>query len=103
MTLQDNVRYIFKWNALTDACPKCRRLNQREWWDQDLFQNLLWDPYEGDIWDLDANMTLAHPNCRCQLAVRVEAKPMITVSETFMRYGKQVTVHRDPTTGRFTT
>ena len=93
--------YVFKWNALSDACPKCQRLNQREWTDQDLFANRLTDVFEGDIWDLDADHTLAHPNCRCQLAVRVDAKIVVPVAETVIRYGKPVTILRSPTTGRF--
>ena len=63
--------YVFAWHSLSDACPKCQRLNGREWRDQDLFANRLYDVFEGDIWDLDASHTLAHPNCRCQLEVRV--------------------------------
>lgn len=70
--MSEAVSYVFAWHALSDACPKCQKLNGREWHDQDIFQNTLWDPIYGDIWNLDASQTLAHPNCRCQLEVRVE-------------------------------
>ena len=65
------LRYVFTWHCLSDACPKCQRLNGREWRDQDLFGDVLWDPFEGDVWDLTGDGSLAHPNCRCQLEVRV--------------------------------
>jgi len=63
--------YVFMWHALSDACPVCRGLNGREWRDQDIFQDVLWDPFYGDIWDLNRDIPLTHPNCRCQLEVRV--------------------------------
>jgi len=66
------IRYVFTWHALSDCCPKCRHLNGKEYRDQDLFQNTLWDVFWGDIWDLDADHTLVHPNCRCQLELRVD-------------------------------
>jgi len=73
---EDIATYIFTWHAFSDACRKCRYLDGKEWSDQDLFQEVLWDPIWGDIWDLDAGHSLAHGreqyNCRCQLTVRVE-------------------------------
>ena len=71
------ITYIFKWNALSDACPRCQALNGREWRDQNIYQGTLWDVIYGDIWNLDAGHSMAHCrhdscNCRCQLAVRVE-------------------------------
>jgi len=74
--VEEAISYVFVWHALSDACPKCQRLNGREWRDQDLFQNILWDPVWGNIWNLDADHSLAHGehqyNCRCQLEVRTE-------------------------------
>lgn len=64
--------YIFTWQALSDACPKCRSLNGKEYRDQNIYQNTLWDVIWGDIWDLNADHSLTHPNCRCQLTVRVD-------------------------------
>jgi len=75
-TIDDAITYIFKWNALSDACDKCKNLNGREWRDQNIFQGVLWDYIYGNVWNLDAGYSMAHGqfqyNCRCQLAVRVE-------------------------------
>jgi len=68
------VSYVFAWHALSDACPKCRALNGREWHDQDLFQDVLWDPIHGNLWDLNVDRSLMHGGsgtCRCQLEVRI--------------------------------
>lgn len=75
--LEGIATYIFKWNALSDACPRCQRLNGREFYDQDINQGVIWALGEGEIWNLDADYSMAHCkharcNCRCQLAVRVE-------------------------------
>lgn len=83
------VTYIFVWHCLSDACEKCRALNGREWREQSIFQNTLWDMFFGDIWDLNVDHSLAHPNCRCQLEVRVETdwsewKELIDINE-FLR------------------
>jgi len=69
---KDLVKYVFAWHCLSDACEKCQALNGREWHDQDIYQGTLWDIFYGDIWDLNVGISLAHPNCRCQLEVRVE-------------------------------
>lgn len=72
----DYLSYFFKWNALSDACPTCRSLNGKEYVNQDIYQEYLWDPIWGNIWDFWADNSMAHGqeryNCRCQLAVRVE-------------------------------
>lgn len=47
----------------------------REYRDQNIYQNTLWDVHWGNIWDLNADHSLAHPNCRCQLTVRVVIEP----------------------------
>lgn len=70
MSTSDFVSYVFVWHNLSDACEKCKYLGGKEWDNQDLYQNRLWDPIWGDIWDLDSNVSLAHPNCRCQLEIR---------------------------------
>ena len=62
--------YVFAWHALSDACPTCQALNGTEFYKQNIFQNTLWSA-SGDIWDLDNDKSLVHPNCRCQLEVRV--------------------------------
>ena len=74
--IDEAITYVFTWHALSDACRVCRGLNGYEFHDQDLFQERLWSPIWGDVWDLNANHSLAHGvrqyNCRCQLEVRVE-------------------------------
>jgi hypothetical protein len=74
MSVEDNdiVSYVFLWRALSDACPKCKALNGRVLRDQDLFQAKLYDPIYGEIWDLNADYPLTHPNCRCHLEVIAE-------------------------------
>lgn len=70
--MSEAISYVFTWHALSDACPKCQRLNGREYRDQDLFQDVLWDPWEGDIFDLNRGVPLTHPNCRCTVTVEVK-------------------------------
>ena len=64
-------QYVFAWHSLSDACPKCQALNGQEFHDQDLFQEKLFSVIWGDLWDLNRDIPLTHPNCRCQLEVRV--------------------------------
>jgi len=76
LSVEEAISYVFAWHCLSDACPKCQNLNGREWTDQDLFQEYLWDPIWGNVWDLWADNSMAHGeeqyNCRCQLEVRAE-------------------------------
>ncbi|MDH5786972.1 MAG: hypothetical protein OEZ40_01590 [Candidatus Bathyarchaeota archaeon] len=87
-------KYIFMWHSLSDACPKCTSLNGREWTEQSIFQETLWDVFYGDIWNLDAGHSLAHGkaqyNCRCQLTVRVEVD--ITKLEEYKALREQLRV-----------
>ena len=83
--------YVFVWFALSDACPKCQALNGREYRGQDLFQPVLEDPEFGPVWDLEANESLVHPNCRCHLMVNVsvnlgEWSEYQELSDTLTRY-----------------
>jgi hypothetical protein len=74
--LEDVASYIFMWNSLSDACPTCASLNGQDFRDQDIYQEVLWSPIWGNIWNLNADHSMAHGgaqhNCRCQLTVRVE-------------------------------
>ena len=76
--LEDIASYIFMWISHLDesACKKCRALNGQEFRDQDIYQETLWSAIYGDVWDLNADHSLAHGrsphNCRCQVTVRVE-------------------------------
>lgn len=73
---------------------------------QDIYQHVLWHPIWGDIWDLDNDEPLTHPNCKCYLEVTYEAtlEELLFPSEvtTFNRTGKTVTTARSTTTGQFT-
>jgi hypothetical protein len=69
------IKYLFTWHALGDACEQCANLNGREWTDQDLYQNTIYDPVWGDVWDLNIDFPLTHGGtgafCRCKLTVTV--------------------------------
>ncbi len=64
-------RFTFMWHTTwTEPCPKCQSLDGRTFTDQSLFQHTLWDPIYGDLWDLDNDYPLIHPNCKCVLEVQ---------------------------------
>lgn len=67
---EDVITYIFLWHSMGDACPKCLSLNGQQWEDQSIYQEVLWDPIWGDIYDLNGAMPMTHPNCRCTVEVR---------------------------------
>jgi len=75
--------YVFIWHSMIDArsCDKCRALNGRIYKGQDLFAPQLVDPEFGPIWDLDNDMPLTHPNCRCALEVRIESFDLSKIPE----------------------
>jgi len=95
--MSDVVSFTFTWHALSDACDKCQRLNGKEYPERDIFENTLWDPVWGDIWNFDADHTLAHPNCRCQLEVRV--KPSETLEEDLEMLKVELLLLRDEIKG----
>jgi len=61
------------WNTtgVSEPCRTCASLDGLDW-EQDLNESILHDPSFGNIWDLDADMSLVHPNCRCNLIVDVK-------------------------------
>jgi hypothetical protein len=65
------------WHSLTDACPKCRELDG-EVWTSSKFEGTLIHPNFGAVYDLDADVSLTHPNCRCYL----EIDPYVNLEET---------------------
>jgi len=71
MEIDDAIKYTFTWYTYWDnkVCQKCRNLDGKTWHDQDLFASQLMDEVLGPVWDLDADQTLAHPNCRCHIEV----------------------------------
>jgi hypothetical protein len=66
--------YTFIWKALELACDKCAELDGMEW-NADLFGRVLSDPFFGDVWDLEADQSLIHPNCRCAVICNAEFHP----------------------------
>jgi hypothetical protein len=73
-TSSDIITCRFTWQSLESACPKCAELNGMEWI-QDINLPTLHDVFFGDVWDLDADCSLAHSNCKCALLVSVEFHP----------------------------
>lgn len=71
--MSEPISYVFTWHTFHDAkvCKKCLALSERKWYGQDLFQDILWDPVYGEVWDLNIDRSLVHPNCRCNLEVEV--------------------------------
>lgn len=71
MSVEQAFSYVFTWFANPNACRKCRALHGREYRGQDLFAAQLVDPQFGPIWDLNVDVSLAHPYCKCRLLVSV--------------------------------
>ena len=65
----------FIWHAMGDACKQCAYLNGNVYTDQDIFQSTVWDPFYGDIFNLDTGQKMTHGgtgiNCRCTMEVRI--------------------------------
>lgn len=73
-TFQFNHKFTFTWyTTWMEPCEKCKSLNGRTFTDQDLYEHTLWDPIYGDLWDLDNDYPLIHPNCKCILEVEYTA------------------------------
>jgi len=98
-TKEDYISYVFAWHSLSDACDKCKKLDGREWHDQNIYQGRLWDYIYGDVWNLDGNHSMAHGmyqyNCRCQLEVRVifdwdKIRELNLLQQTLSHYGYEV-------------
>lgn len=65
------------WFALLDACEVCRDLNLQSWEAPNL-TGILTHPMHGPVYDLDADVSLTHANCRCQ----VEFYPVVDLEKT---------------------
>ena len=69
----EGVGYVFVWHlGGVKPCRKCIALSGRAYREQDLFEHALVDPEFGPIWNLDGDVSLAHPNCKCHLEVHIE-------------------------------
>jgi len=72
------ITYELLWETFAaDACPRCQHLNGATWTLKTLTGTLS-HPSEGDIYDLDADLSLTHPNCRCFLLIT----PQIDLEKT---------------------
>ncbi len=105
-TFQFNHKFTFVWHTTwMNPCPRCQSLNGRVFTDQDLFQHTLWDPIYGDLWDLDNDFPLIHPNCKCVLEVQytssIDDLLFPTETDTFTRGGEPYTATRSTVTGQF--
>jgi hypothetical protein len=65
------------WHAFGDACPKCLQLDGQIWTFPRL-TGILGHPSFGSVYDLDADVSLMHKNCRCYL----EFTPYIDLEKT---------------------
>jgi hypothetical protein len=57
------------WSHIEDINEICSRLDGQVFTTQSLYQNILYDPIWGDLWDLENDVPLTHPNCKCHLEV----------------------------------
>ena len=68
----EGISYTFTWHTNPDAKDlKCRSLDGQVWQNQDISQPFLIDAVYGPVWDLLADQSYAHPNCKCILDVEI--------------------------------
>ena len=91
----DVVTYEVLWQTFAaDACLKCQVL-QGETWNLKSLTGTLVSESQGAVYDLDADMCITHPNCRCFLHVvpqiELENTELFkTLKETFVKAGEEV-------------
>lgn len=66
-----------RWYAYFDACKICQDLNGQVW-ETPRLTGVVMHPEYGPIYDLDADISLTHPNCRCF----IEFTPIIDFEKT---------------------
>ena len=71
----DNATYLFTWHT-NWACPckKCQTLDGRMYSDVTIYDPYLFDGEFGNIWDIQNDEPLTHPNCKCYLEVEAIVK-----------------------------
>jgi hypothetical protein len=81
-----------RWYAYFDACPVCKDLNGQVWETPRLTGTLI-HPVHGPVYDLDADVSLTHPNCRCFLEfnpiVNLEQTPIFQSAQNILAEAKQ--------------
>lgn len=68
----EGVTVTITWHTTVDPCRKCQALNGRTYHVEDLDVPYLMDPEFGPIWDLNKDVSLAHPNCKCYVDVQID-------------------------------
>jgi hypothetical protein len=64
--------YLFTWHtAWLEPCEKCKRLEGRMYSEYTLESDYIYDGEFGNIWDIQNDMPLTHPNCKCFLEVEI--------------------------------
>jgi len=74
--------FTFTWQTIdVDACKKCLAMNGTQWQTLELTPVLV-HPLFGDVYDLEIDKSLVHPNCRCylQIDVQVDLEKIPTVA-----------------------
>jgi hypothetical protein len=91
----DVVTYEVLWQTFAaDACLKCQML-QGETWNLKSLTGTLVSESQGAVYDLDADVCITHPNCRCFLHVvpQIELENIElfkALKETFVKAGEEV-------------
>jgi hypothetical protein len=63
------ITYEILWQTFAaDACPKCQMLNGEKWSLKSLTGTLI-SQTQGAVYDLDADLPITHPHCRCYVYV----------------------------------
>ena len=91
----DVVTYEVLWQTFAaDACLKCQVL-QGETWNLKSLTGTLVSESQGAVYDLDADMCITHPNCRCFLNVVPQIELENTelfkaLNETLVKVGQEM-------------
>jgi hypothetical protein len=67
---EEYITYEAIWHTVSDerTCPKCRELDGQTWNFLKL-EGVLEHPFFGPVYNLDTDLPLTHPNCRCILEI----------------------------------
>lgn len=73
------VGFEIGWHAWGDACDKCITLDGQKWFvAKTELTGILTHPEFGAVYDIDADVSLTHPNCKCWVFV----EPLFELMET---------------------
>jgi hypothetical protein len=81
VSLEDAMTYEFTWHTFSvEPCGRCRDLENYTW-TQSKLEGVLIHPEQGEVWDLDADVSLMHGGsgtCQCYL----EINPYVDLEKT---------------------